>query len=159
MTLFEALTLIAACLAMIVSLGTWWGQRKLQKEANDLQRATSELAKKQLEILLREEKGTSQARLSLSLVKDGKTFRFRITNVGDADARDVELRLLLKDEKDSPIIASEYNEKFPAKKLSPSSSVTLIAALHLGSPTAYNAVLKWTNPDGKLVEDETYVAL
>jgi hypothetical protein len=159
MTPYEALTLIAACLALIVSLVTWSGQRKLQKEANDLQRAISELAKKQLEILLREEKGTFQARVALSLVKDGKTFRFRITNVGTADAKDVEMRLLLKDEKDSPIISSEYNEKFPAKKLSPGNSITLIAALHIGSPTAYNAVLKWINPDGKAVEDETYVAL
>lgn len=159
MTRFEVLTLIVACLAVIVSLVTLSGQRKLQKEANDLQRATSELARKQLEILRREEKGTSQARVSLSLVKDGKTFRFRITNVGNADAKGVEMRLLLKDEKDSPIIPSEYNEKFPAKKLSPGNSITLIAALHLGSPTAYNAILKWTNPDGETVEDETYVAL
>jgi hypothetical protein len=46
------LSVFLGCIATLVSLVVWFGQRKIQKEANDLQRATSELAKKQLEILL-----------------------------------------------------------------------------------------------------------
>lgn len=109
-------------------------QRKLQTEANDLQRATSELAKKQLEMLHREDAGKNKARLSLDLVREGRTnFRFHIRNLGDADATDVELELLV-DSKNNPIVQDQYDEKFPIKRLQPGSSVSLIAALHLGSP-------------------------
>ena len=70
---------------------------------------------------------------------------------------DVEMELVVQKPEDSPIISSEYAEKFPAKKIPSGSSVTLIAALYLGSPTAYNALLKWTNPDGSKTQEETYV--
>lgn len=159
MTQSEVLSLLIACVAAIISLVTWNGQRKLQREANDLQRATSDLAKKQLEILLREDKEKIQARLAFDLVRDGKSFRFRISNISTVDARDVEMELLLANPKDSPIIKSEYAQKMPAKQLAPGSAVTLIAALHLGSPTAFNARLKWRNPDGSISEDQTYAAL
>lgn len=159
MTQFEILTLLVACVAAVISLITWNGQRKLQRESNDLQRATSELAKKQLEILLREDKEKTQARIALDLVRDGKSFRFRISNISTVDAYDVQMELLLDNSKDSPLIRSEYEQKMPAKKLSPGSAVTLIAALHLGSPTAFNARLKWRNPNGTVTEDQTYAAL
>lgn len=159
MSTYEALSLVIACIAAIVSLVVWSGQRKLQREANDLQRATSELAKKQLELLLREEKGKNTSRLSLSLERDGKSFHFRLRNISDVDARDVELELLLKRPEDHPLIKSDYDEKFPLKRLQPGESVALIAALHLGSPTAFNALIKWTNPDGSRIEEETFAAL
>lgn len=155
---YEILSVLLGCIATIVSLIVWFGQRKIQKESNDLQRATSELAKKQLEILLREERGKNTARLSVDLFKDGKTYRFRITNISDVDAKDVDLNLLVKPE-DSPLVKNDYEAKFPVPKLQPGSSVTLIAAIHLGSPTAYNAVLSWVNPDGTKVSEETYAAL
>jgi hypothetical protein len=125
-----------------------------------MQHATAELAKKQLEILLREDKGKNTARLSLDLVREDKSsFFFRITNVSAIDARDVEFELILQDPDNSPIIHSEYTEKFPAKNLGPGCSVSLIAALTISSPSAYNAILKWTNPDGSRTQEETYVAL
>jgi hypothetical protein len=158
-TSYEIFSVVLACIAVIVSLVVWNGQRKMQREANNLQRATSELAKKQLEILLREEKGKNTARLSIDLFRDRETHRFRITNISDVEARDVEMELLLEKSGDSPVIPSEYDEKFPASKLPPGSSITLIAALHFGSPLAYNVLLKWTNPDGSRVEETTYVAL
>lgn len=158
MSKYEILSVLLGCIATIVSLIVWFGQRKIQKESNDLQRATSELAKKQLEILLREERGKNTARLSFDLFKDGKTYRFRITNISDVDAKDVDLNLLVKPE-DSPLVKNDYEAKFPVPKLQPGSSVTLIAAIHLGSPTAYNAVLSWVNPDGTKVSEETYAAL
>lgn len=158
MSKYEILSVVLGCIATIVSLVVWSGQRKIQREANDLQRATSELAKKQLEILLREEKGKDAARLSFDIFKDGKTYRFRITNISDVAAKNVDLRLLVKPE-DSPLVKNDYEAKFPVPILQPGSSVTLIAAIHFGSPTAYNAVLSWVNPDGAEVSEETYAAL
>jgi hypothetical protein len=160
MTQYEVLSIFVSCLAALVSLVVWSGQRKLARESNDMQRATAELARKQLEILLREDKGKNTARLSLDLVREDKSsFLFRVTNISDIDARDVELELILPNPDDSPIIQSEYAEKFPAKRLGPGSTVSLIAALTLSSPSAYNAILKWTNPDGSRTQEETYVAL
>lgn len=155
---YEILSVLLGCIATIVSLVVWFGQRRMQREANDLQRATSELAKKQLEILQREERGKNAARLSFDLFKDGKTYRFRITNISDVDAKNVDLRLLVKPE-DSPLVKNEYEEKFPVPRLQPGNSVTLIAAIHFGSPSAYNALLSWVNPDGTSVSEETYAAL
>lgn len=159
MSKYEILSIVLGCFAVFVSLVVWFGQRKMQKEANDLQRATSELAKKQLEILVREEKGMNAARLSFDIFKDGKTYRFRITNISDVDAKEVKLKLLVKKPEESPLIKLDYESKFPVPKLQPGCSVTLIAAIHLGSPTAYNALLTWVNPDGNNVEEETYAAL
>lgn len=159
MSKYEILSVLLGCIATSVSLVVWFGQRKIQKEANDLQRATSELAKKQLELLLREEKGKNAARLSFDLFKDEKTYRFRVTNISDVDASDVELKLLVKRPEDSPLIKSDYERKFPVPKLQPGCCVTLIAAIHFGSPTAYNALLTWVNPDGSKIEEETYAAL
>lgn len=159
MSPYETLSIVIACIAAIVSLLVWNGQRKLQREANDLQRATSELTKKQLEILLREERGKNTARVAIDLFRDGKSHRFRITNVSDVEAKDVEMELLLDNPEDSPLVQNEYDSKFPAAKLPPGNSITLIAALHFGSPLAYNVLLKWANPDGSRSEEETYVAL
>ena len=158
MSKYEILSVVLGCIATIVSLVVWIGQRKIQREANDLQRATSELAKKQLEILLREEKGKNAARLSFDIFRDGKTYRFGITNISDVAAKNVDLRLLVQPE-DSPLVKSDYEAKFPIPILQPGGSVSLIAAIHFGSPTAYNAVLSWINPDGAEVSEETYAAL
>lgn len=159
MTPYETLSIIIAGIAVIVSLVVWNGQRKIQREANDLQRATAELSKKQLEIIRREEKGKNTARLFIEFFREGKYYRFRITNKSEVEAKDVELEFLLDNPKDSPLIASEYEQKFPAKKISPGHSITLNATMHFSSPLAYNVLLKWTNPDGARTEEETYVAL
>lgn len=95
MSQYEILATVISCIAVLVSLISWNGQRtlqretnlqheKLQREANELQRATSELAKKQLELLNREERGKNTARLSLDLLREGNNFRFQLTNIGEA---------------------------------------------------------------------------
>lgn len=160
MTKYEILSIFIACVAALTSLVVWVGQRRLSKEANELQRATAELAKKQLEILLKEEKGKNTTRLTLDLVRESSSsFRFWVKNIGERPAMDVELELVLDEKTRSPIVDSEYQQKFPAKRIDPGNSVSLIAALTLSSPSAYNAVLKWSNADGTRVEEETYVAL
>lgn len=166
MNLHEWVTLLITIAVLFI---TWKGQKKLnfiqresnkiQQEATDLQRATSELAKKQLEILLKEEKGKNLARVSLELIRDGKGYRFKISNISDVDARNVEMELLVDKPGDNPLIKKEYDKSFPVKKLPPGGSIRLNAAIHLGSPTAYNALLRWINPDGSRTDTETFVAL
>lgn len=159
MTAFEILTVVIACIAILISIYTLAEQKKLQKESNELQKATSALAKKQLEIIVREDEEKSSARLTLDLSKDGNGYKFYITNISSVDASNVQLDLLLDKPEQSPLIKSDYDSKFPAPKISPGSTISLIAELNIGRQTAFNAKLKWTNPDGKAVEDETFVSL
>lgn len=159
MSYYEVLTLLLACLAVVMSLVAWTGQRKLQREANDIQRATAELAKKQLEILLREEKGKNTARLSLDLIRDGKSHRLVLKNVSEVEATDVEIEPLLQRAEDNPIVASDYAEKFPLRKLAPGSQIRLLAAIYLSSPSAFNFRVNWKNPDGAAMSEECFVSL
>ena len=85
--------------------------------------------------------------------------KFYITNIGNVDASNVKLELLLDKPEHSPLVKSDYESKFPVPKISPNSSVSLLASLTMRRPTAFNAKLTWTNPDGKIVEDETYASL
>lgn len=72
MSKFEIITIIIACISAFISLLAIAGQRKLQREANDMQRAPSSLSQKQLEILEREDKEKVETRIKLDLVKEGK---------------------------------------------------------------------------------------
>jgi hypothetical protein len=159
MSEYEILSTVLACIAVTMSLVAWNGQRKLQREANDIQRATARLAEKQLEILLREEKGKNAARLSLALVREGKNHRLVLKNVSEVQATDVEIEPLLQRKEDNPIIPSEYAEKFPLKKLPPGAEVSLHALIFLSSPSAFNFRLSWKNPDGAAVIEEEFVSL
>ncbi|MGR5094605.1 hypothetical protein ACPV5O_04970 [Vibrio maritimus] len=159
MSEYEVLSVILSSLAGLISLIVWNGQRKLQRESLDMQKATADLAKKQLEILLREDKEKSTARLKLDLVKSGNGYKFVITNISNVDAKDISFDLLVDNPRHNPLVGSDVNSKLPAPKLSPGSELRLLAAIHLGSPTAYNALLTWTNPNGETVTDETYVSL
>ncbi|PSW44385.1 hypothetical protein [Photobacterium leiognathi] len=159
MSEYEVLSVILSSLAALISLIVWNGQRKLQRESLDMQKATAELAKKQLEILLREDKEKSTARLKVDLVKSGNGYKFVITNISNVDAKNISFELLVDNPRNNPLVGSDVNSKLPAPKLSPGSELSLLAAIHLGSPTAYNALLTWTNPNGEAVSDETYVSL
>ncbi|PPD56761.1 MAG: hypothetical protein CTY10_02540 [Methylotenera sp.] len=142
-----------------MSLAAWIGQRRLQRESNDLQRATAELARKQLEILLREDIGKSNARLLLEIIKENKSFYFILKNISDVEATDIELKPILQRPEDNPFIASEYQEKFPLKKLQPSGSIRLHAAIYLSSPSSFNISISWKNPDGRQIQEESFVSL
>jgi len=154
----ETLALLISCLAIIVSLVVWFGQRKLQKESNDLQRATSKLAKKQLEILNR---GPEQkSKLRLDLIEHGRNgYKFYITNVSNVDALEVDLELILHNQNSNPLITSEVNEKLPMPKLSPGSKLSLMASLTLESPETFPAILKWKNPNGENVREQVNASL
>ena len=159
MSTYETLSVVVSCLAAIIAIVVWIGQRRLAKESLELQRATANLAKKQLEILNREEESQGRPILSVDLLKVERSYRFQVTNIGDATAHDVSIKLLLENPKDDPIVASEYKDKLPVRSLGPGGNFSLIAALHLGSPTGYNILLTWKDPNGEAAVLETYASL
>jgi hypothetical protein len=160
MTAFEIITTVLSLGAVGLSIYTLYTQRALQKENNELQRATAELSRKQLELIARDERERAKARITFQLVKvDRSTFKFVLANAGTVAARNVNVGLLLDDAAKSPLIAAEVAHKLPAPILQPGNSVTLNAALHMGSPLAYRAKLTWENADGTSADEETYVSV
>lgn len=162
----EVLTLLIALLAIVpavLALVRQSSQRKRMDQLESAQHrqnvATAALHEKQLELLLASEKGKGGAHVKLDLYRDNKHYRFRVTNVGSAQARNVQVKILTGKDEHDPIAGTDYDSKFPAPVLEPGSSISLFAAIYLGSPTAYNALVSWEDPDGRKAENTTYVAL
>ena len=154
MSNFEALTLILSCVAVIVSLAVWNGQRKLQREANDLQRVTAELSRKQLQLIKEQE----QSKFALSLTKDGKGYKLVLANKGEADALAVDLRPIGTTIENNYLIASELEEKLPIKRLRSGEEVRFLAAVSMGTPIVSEFHVSWHNADGTTGMEDFSVA-
>ena len=154
MSTFEILTLLAALLAVVVSLYTLHEQRKLQREANELQRSTAELAKRQVaEMQLLEEK-RQRARLGVDIVQERVGHRFRISNFGDCDAYEVELDLIDKEGAGSFLSKQDAAQKLPIKRINPGSWVMILCGIYSDSPPSFDGTLSWKNPDGTRSKEE-----
>ena len=159
MTEFEALSILVACLALIVSLVTFSGQRRLQREANDLQRVTADLSKKQLALIEQQEKEKNSAHLSLSLVREGRGYSLVLRNIGQVVASAVELESLGQGVEDVLVATDEVEAKFPLARFRPTEEVRLSAGVYLGSPAVFQVRLRWRNPVGDACEEEYKVGV
>lgn len=123
-----------------------------------VQKVTAQLEAKQLQILEREEKQKTQADIQVYLVREGgANYSFLIKNVGSVSAKDVQFEL--QDCPDSPLVTGDYNRKLPAPILNPGGTIRLMAAIHQKSPSVYNGVVSWTNPDKERHSKEFYLTL
>jgi hypothetical protein len=153
MTYSEIISSAIALLALVISLVVWHGQRKLQREANELQRATSELSRRQLQSIEKEEAERNVARLDLTLERQGQGHIFTLTNFGPAIAHEVELVPLLEPGEPSPLIDSELSAKFPAARLLPGTRIGLLAVVFLERTSNVRVKIKWR--DGTGAKEET----
>lgn len=158
MSEFEVLSLVVACLALIVSLAVWSGQRKLQRESNDLQKVTAELSKRQLELIDQQQRAASKAELSLSLTEQNRGRKLTLRNLGPSDAYNIELESLGTGAEDTLVVKQEIDEKFPLQRLRPTEEVRLTAAVHYGSPMVFKIKLRWEDSVGHLYEEVFPVA-
>ena len=156
---FEILSILVACLALVISLVTFSGQRRLQREANELQKTTAALSKRQLELIEEQEHVKAEAKLSLSLVEDGRGHKLILRNLGPADATEVEIQSLGANPDDVLLVKQEVDAKFPLKRLRPSEEIRMIAAVYLGSPLVFKVLLRWRNGDGAQCEEEHSLGL
>lgn len=97
--------------------------------------------------------------VKVSLFRDGSAYRFRVTNIGSAPAKNVEIRFHTEDGTANPIQEQDYKAKFPAPILDPGSSITLLAVIYYEGPSSYNGVVSWNDPNGTRVENATYVTI
>jgi hypothetical protein len=151
MTDFETLTLFISCLALIISIYVFTQQRKLQKEANDLQRPTSKLSEQMLEKLKHEANEQRHAKLSLTL--EGKQWAHVLVlrNIGLVPATNVRIESIGQP---SLLISHQIESMFPLGQVKPDSTVELGVAIYMESPPKFGVRLMWTDPDGAERMDE-----
>lgn len=164
MSYSELIATAIAFLALVVSavaLHRAGRANKIAEEANELAQAPATLAKVQLE---QEEARRHKTSVSLELVKrqtlgaNGRpltSYRFRLTNEGEAVSREAGFEILTAG---NPLMSQDYASKLPAA-LAPRQSIEVMAAVHMGSPSRYDAVVFWTNPDGSQERQERVVTM
>lgn len=151
MTTFETLTLLIPWLALVISVYTFFQQRKLQREANELQRATSQLAEKQLEMLKREEAERHRSRLSIVLTGRQGSHLILLRNVGSTEAANVRIESIREP---SPLVKHQIESMFPLEYLKPGAEIRLGAAVYVESPEKFAIRLLWRDPDGTEREEQ-----
>lgn len=154
MTQYEALTLLVAILAIIVSVVSLVRTRRIQDKQMEFQKLAATLSSKQLEIIEKE----NAARINVRLERDRGGEHFSIVNEGKAVARDIHIALD-GTSNDNPFIVNDYTEKIPIKSLHPGNSVRVLAGLDMQSARQYTILVRWTNPDGRQVSDEVLVSI
>jgi len=146
-------------IALIVAVVSLMRNRSFNEKYLELQRIVSDLARKQLEILNRDESQEGHTYLDMQIVPKGNAHEFLVSNVGDYPAREIEFEIKPQGSGESPLIQSDYEEKFPVSILQPGNSVGAMAAFHMGSPRGFMATLRWKDESDSPVEIETFLAL
>ena len=149
MTDFEAFSIICACFALIVSLVTLSAQRKLQREANELQRVTAELSRKQLDLIQRQEQNAAETEVRVCLSAIGAHYSVLIENIGTATASSVNLECLGSESQRLHLQDMEVKDKLPIEKLRPGESLSLNARVYMESPRVYEVALSWQIASGQ----------
>ncbi len=151
MSAFEILSLLIPWMALVISIYTLFQHRRLQREANELQRATAKLAEKQLELLARTERERERAQLSLQLVGRQGEHLLLLRNVGAAEAVDVRIESVGED---SLLVKHQIDSMFPLHYLKPGEEVRLGAAIFISSPPKHLVRVSWHDRDGTAREEE-----
>lgn len=116
-----------AFIAVVVAFYYGWQNSKLTKRL---------IAKEEHEAQAR-----SRADLGANFMKLGNnSYRLKIFNKGNADARNVRIDFLGDDH---CLVQSEVDSKFPHEVMEPHQGVELIAAPHWGSKSKYPMKLIW----------------
>ena len=155
MTTYEIITTLVSLLAVIVASVSLYRTREIASQQLELERTTSELSRKQLEIIAAEEKALQKAHIDVELEGYGADWRFVITNNGAAEASDVNFYL---EGEGNPLVANDYAEKIPIRALKPGKSISIYAALSMGVPRQYTTNVRWNNPDGTQDKDSYIVS-
>jgi hypothetical protein len=142
----ETITAVSSAIALIISVVSLVRSGQLEQEQKNLRRITEELNSKQLQRLNAEEAAGLRTRVVVSLEGGTSNWRFRLRNIGASEARNVNLEFLKCSR--SPLVPGQATEVLPFKVLQPGTSVSLYAAINLGSPPVFHARVSWQNVDG-----------
>lgn len=158
MTSYEIVAPWIAIVALIISTVSLARTSRIQTKQLEFEAITAALAKKQLELLTKEEQSDERAHVTAELVKVGiSDYRFVVMNQGAAVASYVTFKIDPASP-DNPLLRNEAESKLPYPSLHPGQSFTLIAAFNLDSALSYDAHLEWQNPDGSREEKKMHLA-
>ena len=147
MSNFEILTLVVACLAVVVSLDTLREQRKLQRESNELQRTTAELAKRQMAEMAQAAAERLKASVEVELHRERTSSTLRIGNVSSADASNVNVVFDLPPGVTDPLSPGGRAQRFPIKRLQPGTWALVPCDIYVDHPPVLEGYVSWVNPD------------
>ena len=119
---------LISLLAVIVAFIALYRTSAVQKEQLEMQRVAAELAKKQLEMLAREDASSSTPVIRVDIVPHGNAHHFLLTNIGAGRARNVRFIVAPHGRGSSPIMEADYRAKVPIPILDPGASVGIMAA-------------------------------
>lgn len=153
MTNYEILTLFVSCIAVLLSVYTLTQQRKLQREANDLQKATDRLAKHQLAEIAKAEIDRQKAEIEVALGHDGSNYTLQVGNVGMGDASEVNIHFSVPLGVTNPISDGQRERLLPVRKLRSSSWALIPCIIYRDGPLSFEGTVTWKNPDGSQSEE------
>ncbi|MGE0444951.1 MAG: hypothetical protein AB7P99_06955 [Vicinamibacterales bacterium] len=148
MTKYEVLSLLVALIAALIALYGVWVARRAAADVKPLHQVQTDLAELQRKDLLRARHERAQADVRASLVRDGRSFRLTVENIGASAARNLRLSGLDDGSLDSILAGWKPEEHFPRAELLPGESVALLAAVHFGSRFPIRCILTWDDDSG-----------
>ena len=143
----EVLTLLIALLSVVVAFVSLLRTTRLQERMAKAEEAQGRLAERQLAALEEEAQQTRKADVRARLEPKGNGHHFVIENYGPADATGIQAAVEPISGRFSPIPPSEMRQ-FPIDRLPAGESRRLVAALTMGTGSAFHVALSWTNEDG-----------
>lgn len=147
MTSYEFLTLLVSLLAVILSAVSLFRTRRTAIRQLALQEITAELSKKQLEKIKESEEDAKKTFIEVKLVSLKDYNKFVICNVGEAEAKNVSIKVLGDY---NPIVSNDFEDKIPIKSLRPRQEVSLLSVSELGTPSSFEVEVSWENPTGEI---------
>lgn len=156
MTLGDGASLIAAVIAFVALYRTR-KKAEVERKYNDI---ASKLALLQIELLEREREAQSAVRLIAYFYRDHVgTYRIALKNTGSAPAYNVDLDVLNPRDGRSVVLDSDRASKLPVRVMHPENEVYLMAPLHLGLPSQFDARVSWEDDQGRRKVDTQVVSL
>ncbi|WP_370175274.1 hypothetical protein [Sphingobium abikonense] len=141
---------LVAVAALGLSGYTLWRQRK----GDELTRKLNAL---QIEKELAESVSSKKADLFANFVNTGKSrYQFKIFNLGKGTARNIRMEVLAGNEL---LERRDLTGKFPYPSLEPHQAISLLAAVHMGSPRRATVKLTWEDDAGggeKTITDDVF---
>ena len=92
---------------------------------------------------------SEKADVQVGMTGVGGERRFVIQNVGGAVARDINVEVLSEQGKNSPVVSSEVEQKFPLDRLDPDEAESLAAIVTTGTGIRFLVTVTWQNDDGE----------
>ena len=158
MTIYEMITVVLSILAISASIYSLIQNHIIAKKQSALEITQSQLVVKQLKLINEEEEEKEKAKIKLGVVGSKGSYKLSIRNDGHAPAYDVNLKVSSREGKASPLIQSDYESKFPLKRLDPGDNVELFWAIDSSTGTDFNSSCKWKNQNGKEEIKETLLS-